>query len=743
MSERKEPNLSIQPINDAHDHHATVEFHDTGDSERPPAGGEGINFRYIVAAVRSNLKLIGVTVAGVFALTILITLLQTPRYTALASIQINNQSDRVLKQQDDTAADTAAADTERFLKTQVEILHSRSLALRVAQKLDLINSPRLYVAQGVRVPVAGTPDNTVEQRVVGLLRDNLEVTLPRDSRVVSLAYVSNDPKLSADISNAYVNEFIKSDLQRKFSSSAYARDFLANQLTETKQRLEESERDLNGYSREAGLIHMAATNDSSVNQNGAPSVTTSTLLQLNQAANDAKSKRIAIESRWNAISSGSLLSASEIVSNAAITQLLIQKAQLESALAEDRARHLSDYPTVRSKLDQLESVNHQIQYAANSIRSAIKNEYTAASSTERDLLAQVSLMKAETMSEQDRSVRYGLLAREVDTNRQVYDGLLQRFKELNASAGISISNITVVDGALVPLRPSAPAPLKNLAVGLIVGMVLAILVVAIKDQFDDSIRIPEDVESKLGLALLGVIPKHAKGDPTSELDDPKSAIAEAYNSLCGSLLYSTRNGLPQTLLVTSAQPSEGKTTTSTAIGRGLARMGKSVILFDADLRRPTLHRAIDYDNARGLSSLLVTQDSVLSVVHEGAMHNLSIVTSGPIPPSPTELLSSPRMKAILDEARQNFDVVIIDSPPVLGLADAPLLSALVDGVVFVVEADRSRRGSLRGALRRLRAMRPVILGATLTKFDPLRSGNRYSSYYGYEYYQYSYKAEGG
>jgi len=716
-----------------------------GDDGAPAAvANGGLSFLHVVAAARSNLKLIGIVIGGTLALAVLISLLQSPRYTASATIQINNQSSRVLKN-DQAANDeeiVGSGDTERFLKTQVEILRSRAIAQRVAQKLNLLNTPRLYKAESGKIPAPGTPQDVIAQNVEQLLRKNLDVSLPRDSRMVSIAFESNEAALSADVVNAYASEFIKADLQRKFNSSAYARDFLANQLTETKQRLEESERALNAYSREAGLIHMGGNDDRSVNQAGNGSVTATTLLQINQAANEAKGKRIAAESRWRAINSGPLLNSTEVVGNAAITQLLVQKAALESALAEDRARHLSDYPTVKAKTDQIESINRQIQNAAGSIRNAIRNEYDAAVSTEKQLNAQVISLKGETLGEQDRSVRYGLLAREVDTNRQVYDGLLQRFKELNASAGISISNISVVDIAPIPLKPTSPNVPKNLLVGLVVAIILAIVVVAIKEQFDDSIRIPEDIESKLGLALLGVVPKSNASTPEADLADPKSSITEAYNSLCGSLLYATRDGLPGVMLVTSAQPSEGKTTTSIAVAQGLARMGRSVILFDADLRRPTLHRMIDFDNGAGLSTLLTSQVALSSVAHEGVQPNLSVVASGPIPPSPTELLSGARMKDIIREARQHYDVVIIDSPPVLGLADAPLLSALVDGVIFVVEADRSRRGSLRGALRRLRGMRPVILGAALTKFDPLRSSNRYSSYAGYEYYQYSYKQKG-
>ena len=436
------------------------------------------------------------------------------------------------------------------------------------------------------------------------------------------------------------------------------------------------------------------------------------------------------------MNAGPLLAATAVVGNATVSNLLSQKANVEAELQQERARHLDHYPTVRAKEQQLAALNRQIQAVATNIRNAIKADYQAAAATEQQLLGEVERLKGATLSEQDRNVQYSLLAREVDTNRQVYDGLLQRYKQLNAAAGISLSNISIIDVAEQPQGPSSPDIVKNLLLALVIGVGIAGLTVFIKDQFDDSIRVPEDVETKLGLSLLGVVPRSHEGEPEESLSDPKSPISEAYNSLRGALLYSTSEGLPQVILVTSAQAGEGKTTSSFAIASGFARMGKKVVLFDADLRRPSLHRRVGQDNERGLSTLLTTQDPLESVFIASGQPNLTLISSGPVPPSPTELISSARLEEIIQLAARQFDVVMIDSPPILGLADSPMMAALVDGVIFVVEADRSRRGSLKTALRRLRAMRPMMLGAVLTKFDPLKGSARYSAYYGYEYYQY-------
>lgn len=699
------------------------------------------DIRYIVAAVRSNIWLIAAIIAAALAIALVATLLQTPRYTAASTIQINDQTGRVMGAQEDNGDVNEANnwDTDRFLKTQTEILKSRGLALRVAQSMKLVGNPVFNQAQGVPETAPGLSAEAQRNLAVGLLRGGLQIELPRDSRIVSILFESTDPQLAAQVANAYASEFIQSNLQRKFDSSAYARTFLSQQLDEAKIKLEASERALNAYSRDAGLIRTQTSGsggDSKAEIGNGGSVTTSSLLQLNAAANEATARRIQAEERWRAVSSVALLSSSEVISNSAVSSLISQRAQVKAALDEDRARHLEDYPSVRARQSELAALDSQIQAAAGNVRNAVRGEYQSALAAERQLIGQVGRLKNETLGEQDKNVQYGLLSREAETNRQLYDGLLERYKTLNAVAGVSLSNVNVIDKAETPGGPSSPNLFKNLLMGLILGVGLAALTVFAKDQFDDSIRVPEDVEAKLGLALLGVIPRSHASEPREALADPKSPMSEAYNSLRGSLLYSTTEGLPRVMLVTSAQPSEGKTTSSQAIAAGFARMGKRVLLIDADLRRPSLHRRTGLENDRGLSTLLTSHEPLITAVVPSGQDNLSLLLAGPVPPSPTELLSTPRIEGILEESASHFDIVIVDSPPILGLADSPLMAALVDGVIFVVEADRSRRGSLKTSLRRLRAMRPVLLGAVLTKFDPLKAGNRYSEYYGYEYYQY-------
>lgn len=715
--------------------------HAPDDGADPYADGPrgGIDFRLIFAVVRRRQWWILGILALAAAAAVLITTLQTPLYTAQASVQINDQSDQVLREGEDTGQNNNGYDTDRFLKTQVGVLQSRGLAVRVAQKLKLFGNARFYTAMGIEPPAPGLPPRQLRELTIGLLQGGLKVDLPYDSRIASLAFTSGDPAVSAEVANAFASEMIQATLQRRYDSSAYAREFVSNQLGEAKTRLEASERALNAYAREAGLIR---TRDAPVGDDeggggsgGASSVTTASLVQLNNAANEARAARIAAEGRVKAVEAVPLLSSKEVLANSTVQSLLTQRAALQGRLEQERAEHLEDYPGIAELKAQITEVNRQLTTVATSVRSALRNDYVAARAAEDALDAQVGSLKGATLAEQDRSVQYNLLAREADTNRELFNGLLQRYKELNAASGISTSNLAVIDEAEPPLSPSSPNLMRNIVLGLILGLLLAIAVVFLSFTIDDTIRVPEDVERKLGLSLLGVVPR-SEIEPEEALGDPKSPMSEGYNALRASLLHATSHGLPPVMLVTSAQASEGKTTTSEAVARTLARLGKRVLLVDGDLRRPSIHRRLGVGNERGLSTLLTSGDALDSAVVASSEPGLDLLTSGPIPPSPTELTSSIRFRALIDEMADKYDAVIIDSPPILGLADAPAMSALVDGVILVIESERSRRGGLKAALRRLRAMRPNLLGAVLTKFDTSHAANRYSEYYGTQYYDY-------
>jgi len=704
--------------------------------EEVARGGFEIDFRALWLILKRNLWVIGGIVLAALVLGLVATMLMTPEYTASTSIQIDQEAAQVLDNQDQVQPAAAYQDADRYLQTQVDVLKSREMAIRVAQALNLFNDPKFFDKMDVALSRnAGAGSQQQRDAVIQAISDNLSVDLPRDSRVATISFRSPSATLATRIANTYTSEFIKNDLQRKFNSTSYARNFLSQQLGEAKARLEQSEQDLNNYARQVGLIKTDQTNADGSSTTSSTSVTTASLVQLNQAANQATADRIAAEENWQTVENTPLLSIPDVLANQAVQNLLGQRATIQAALSDERAKHLDAYPTVQQLKAQLAEINSQITAIATGIKQSIRQQYESAKQREDALEAQVNAFKNATLTEQDRSVRYNILARDADTNRTLYEGLLQRYKEVSASAGITASNISVVDQASVPLKPSSPRLLINLALALLAGLAAAAGVIFVREQLDDAIRAPEDVERKLGLPMLGIIPATEVDDMREELLAPRSPLTEAYNSLRTSLLYSTAKGMPQALFVTSSQASEGKSTTSYALATGLAKLGQRVVLVDIDLRRPAQHRTFGIANDRGLSDLLTSHGTIASVLQTTDFPNLSFIAAGPVPPSPTELLGNQRMADILVELKRDFDIVIFDGPPVLGLADAPLIASMVGNAVFVVEASRGHRGATKAALRRLKTGHAHILGAVLTKFDPKNATSDYA-YYGYSYYQY-------
>ena len=698
--------------------------------------------RHVLSAVRRNIWIAVAIVAACVALALIATLLDTPRYAATSSVQINDQVDEVLGAEFETQiAPPSDWDTDRFLNTQLDVLRSRALAERVADALGLAAEDRFFDAMEVPAKEAQLPEAERRSWAISLLQDNLEVELRRTTRIALIQFTSTDPEISARIANAFAEEFIQQNLQRRYDSSSYARNFVAEQLEEARGDLETSEEALNDYARQTGLLRTRDAIAPSGQQLAAGTIVSSSLLQYNEAAIRAREARIAAQARWDAVRNTPLLASQPELSHPTVQNLMTRRAELESELQAARDRYLSNHPAISRLEADVAGVNSQLARTANDVRRSIQAEYRAAADAENRLQTQLRQARGDTLEEQDRSVRYNVLLREADTARSIYDGLLQRYRELNASAGISSSNIAIIDRADVPSTQSSPSLTRNLALGLLVGLALASLAVFLRDQLDDAIHTPEDIEVKLALPLLGVVPRAFESTPSEALADPKSSLAEAYNSMRGSLMYSTPQGLPGIIVVTSAQASEGKSTTSLALAQGFARIGVKTLLIDADLRRPSLQQTLGVETGPGLTDLLTGKGEINKITHSvtSGEARYDFLQAGPLPPSPSELLASPRMAQVLEAYGATHELVIIDSPPVLGLADAPMLAAISDGTIFVVEAERGRSGALKAALRRLRTMNPNLLGAVLSKFDPAKSGNRYSAYYGDGYYTYEAK----
>ena len=488
------------------------------------------------------------------------------------------------------------------------------------------------------------------------------------------------------------------------------------------------------YARGAELIDTSGGNDATGATAGTKSLITARLVSLNSLYLAARAARIQAEQRWRQASGAGVMSLPEVLNDNVVQGLLGKRAEQAASYQQEGTRRKADYPTMQQAAAGLAETNSQLNRAAGAIRSSIREQYTVALKQEQALDRDLNSLKTASLAEQDRSVRYNILKREVDTNRVLYDGLLQRYKEVAAAAGVTANNVSVIDRAELPTSPERPRPAINMALAAIFGVFLSLLVVFIREKYDDTVRMPDDVEGKLGIPLLGSVPRLAKDvPPIEELRRPGSEISEAYFSIRTSLQLAGKSGLPRSILMTSSEPAEGKTTSALALARNLANVGARVLLIDCDLRRPSVHSVFGLSRAKGVTNILANQARIADVVQDTDLENLKVISSGPLPPTPTELLAGNGLAELIKNALTEYTIVLIDGPPVMGLSDAPLIASVVDGVVLIVEVERSHRGRAKSTVRRLQNSRATVLGAILTKFDARRAGFGSDYRYIYQY----------
>ena len=651
---------------------------------------------------------------------IIFTLLATPIYRSTAVIELNPPRVEIMET---SKAGPMANQDAQFLATEYGLLRSRSLAERVVQDLNLASDETLVPASLDRA--------SRERYLAAILSSGFEVQPLPASRLIRISYSSSNPGLAARVVNGFADSFINSGLERRYQASSYARDFLQRQISTTRRELENSERQLIAYAQRQRIIN---TGGQSADGEGAQrpagdtnSLSGASLIALNTAFAEAQTRRIAAEQRYRE-SLGATTTA-EMTERTAL--LRAQKAALDAEYQEKSAIFRPDYPEMVRLRARIDAIDASIRNESTTVRSSRSNtlraEYQAALAEERSLGGEVRRLQGTVLDERGRSIQYNILQRDVDTNRALYDALLQRYKEIGVAAGIGASQASVVDRGEVPSGPYSPNMMLNLLIGLGLGFIVGVGGAVAAEFINDTIKSPDDVRSKLQLAFLGAIPKKETQSILDELQDTSSPLSEAYFSVGTSLQFSSDSGVPKTLLITSTRASEGKSTSSWAIAQSFARMGKSVLLVDADMRKPSFTTGLE--NTTGLSNLLTNNEPLAAHTLRTESENIWLLPSGPRPPNPAELLSSPRLAALFREASNRFDLVVVDGPPVLGLADAPLLGSVCHGTMLVVETGKTRTKAAVEALNRLRAAGAHLVGAVLTRY-------RHEAASGYGYYVY-------
>ncbi|MEO6218733.1 MAG: polysaccharide biosynthesis tyrosine autokinase [Sphingomonas bacterium] len=703
--------------------------------------------QYLQILFRRRWIVLAFVLAGVLT-ALYLTLNVTPLYRATTKLEIAREAAKVVKV-DGVEPDESSRNLE-FYQTQYGLLKARSLAELVVRKLRLSeNDTFMYGYARSKPPKMTASERALrrarfERSAAGILLNHLTVAPVRNSSLVDVSFDSPDPTLSANVVNAIAENYISSNLARRFNSSAYARKFLEDQLARTRAQLEQSEREVVGYATRERIINLDGAPASGASAGGATTPTTSAsspgqslvgadLTSLNSALSTAKAERIAAQARYDQARNAGGTS-SQTLADPATTQLRNSRAALVVEYSKMATQFKADYPQMQALKRQIDEITRQLSQQNTGVVSSLRSDYQAAVQREAALQSQVNGLKEGVLDLRRRSIQYNIFQRDADTNRVLYDGLLQRYKEVGIAGGVGTNNVSVVDPALAPGGPFTPRTTMNLLLGLIAGTLVGAALAFLLEQLDESILAPHDLEKKLGIPLLGSVPKVPDADnPLVELEDPKSPLAEAYLSVQTSLRFATSTGAPRVLLLTSSRESEGKSTTAIAIARNFAALGRSVILIDADMRDPSTHKLLGLSNAFGLSHALSGTEDLRQLVQPGPHDLMLVMTAGPIPPNPAELLAGPNLARTLEALLQQVDHIVIDGPPVLGLADAPLMASVAEATVFVIAANDTRTKTARVSLRRLADVRAHIIGAVLTKFNAKSLGYEYAYNYTYSY----------
>ncbi len=708
------------------------------DQNTAEAGGMPIIRQYMRIAHRWRWVIIG-AVAACVLLGLIVTLLMTPQYTAATTIEISRESDQVTNFEG-VQRETSIADQE-FYQTQYGLLRARTLAERVATELQLIDDQNFFEMFGVssedpafdlangRYPAAG---RATRQRVAGeILLDNLSIEPTRLSRLVEIRFTSPDPAFSTRVANAWGENFIETNLERKVQATSYGREQLQQQLAEYKDRLDESQRLLVGYASAQQIINLPVGTGGNGTTTQERSIVADNLAALNTELTQATADRIEAEARFRQTGSGSASTAA--LGNLAINNLRQQRAELSAQYEQLMVRFEPGYPAARAVQAQIAELDQAIVREENGVSGSHQGNFREAAAREQALQARVEQLKEDYLDLRRRSIQYNIYQQEVDTNRALYDGLLQRFNEIGVAGGVGINNVAIVDPADVPQEPSSPRLLLNLLISILAGAMLGAALALGLEQIDEAIADPAEVERRLGLPLLGSVPRVEEETPKEALMDRKSELFDAYLAVQTNLGFTTEHGVPRSFAVTSTRPAEGKSTTALALATTLSRAGRNVILVDGDMRSPSVHHLGGVDHDKGLSNYLAGEDNIDDLTFEMRGLGFTAMSAGPIPPNAAELLTGSRLALLIERLLQTYDHVVVDSPPVMGLADAPLIAGRVEGVLYAVESHGIRSSMVKTALGRLASAHAHVIGAVLTKFEARKAHYGYGYEYGYNY----------
>ena len=681
-----------------------------------------------------------------------------PVYRASATLRIEKDQPRIVKFEEVIKEDSQ----QDYYQTQYRILQSRSLANRVIGLLQLDQHPefveptkalnerteatvREWLVRWIPMPPPPAPEAVEDLAVTSPLTSaflgRLSVEPIRSSRLVKIAFDSRYPDLAARAANTVAEAFIAQQLDQKIEATRYATQFLAKQLEESRGKLEESEGKLTKFLNGHDILFVTADRGGQQQD-----LVSQQLALLSDALLKARGERIAKESLMTLASTRSVDSLPAVLQSAVIAGRKQELATLESEYRKLTQTFKADYPRMQQLAEKMAETRQQVRVEIDRVVAALQTDYQTAVRTERELEVALTQQRKLARGLSDSMAEYSLLRREVDTNRELFASLLGRLRETQISAALFTSNISVVDRAEVPNAPFKPNKSQNILIACAAGLLLGTALAFLFEYLDMNIKDTKEVESVLRVPALGLVPSRhalqgrrarralaaADGGPFALLahSEMASVFSEAFRNLRTSLLYSTPDHPPKTILVTSPHPEDGKTSLVTNLAITLAQLGSGEILvIDGDMRRPNLHNILKIPKAPGLSTYLTGQANLEDVIVATAIPNLSVIPAGRLPVNPSELVASARFKQALETLGQRFAYIVIDTGPLFGVSDGMILAGQVEGVVLVLRQGRASRDAAQRAIRSLMSVRARLLGVILN--DVEIGGSRYYGYYDY------------
>ena len=707
-------------------------------------------FDYARVVVKRRHVALAVFVA-IFLATAVYTFTATPLYEGRVQLLIEADNPNIVNFKE--VIDEAQS-RQDYYQTQYRLLQSRSLAKQTIDALQLWSNTELSpdpakkgfsIGNTVRssatwarslfsskapseIPEPG--ETAVQVKAISNFLARLDVTPVRNSRLVEVSFRSQDPEVAAKVANGIAKTYIEQNLEFRFTASRDASAWLAQQLEEQRAQVEAAETALQHYREQTDALSVADRQNIVVQK----------LADLNSAVTKAKTDRLLKESMYRQLASiehdaVALDTFPAILANAFIQQQKSELANLQRQRAQQAEKLGERHPEMLRLQSAIQSSQMKLDGEIAKVVQGVRTEYQAAQAQEQSLTSALNAQKNEAQSMNRKAIDYGVLERDVESSKQIYQSLLQRAKETGVSGALKTSNIRIVDLADVSSDPVSPRRMINLLVGLLGGILCGVGVAFFFEYMDNRIKTPEELQTQLGLPSMGIIPKltgeHA-GDPLINGSVPQN-FAEAFRGLRTNVLFSFADGGSRSVVVTSTGPGEGKTTVACNLALGMAMAGQRVLLIDADMRRPRVHEALKIQHEPGLSNLLVGAAKANEVMRQTALPNFYVLPAGKIPPNPAELLGSKRFAELLNSLKDHFDLVVIDTPPVMAVTDAAVIGYRASGVLFVAAADVTNRNAAQTALDQLEHARVKFIGAVLNRVDLEGNAYYYSKYYRKEY----------